>query len=260
MPSVPQMVELTMEEMLVSVSSGSLLLSETDIVWLGVDKTRLSTGKHEEEEAIRLPFSDVTKFTFGRIYNGQQQQPFQSLPPAVHTSPGAVHPELDGYGVSKFTKTDTDSSAGKSYNPPPGTKVFYMSIVTNNEVYKLYPFFENEIQTIITIFTNLTGLEPFRDVDYIKNILVKRLEFTRRHVLRELLKLSNPWIQHSAELGGIMGSLTSMNQPQRIWDMERLFHSCRLEQEVTKEAINVLKVSNELFCCIQLRVDSNLHF
>ncbi|KAI8831241.1 hypothetical protein BC829DRAFT_409797 [Chytridium lagenaria] len=48
-------------------------------------------------------------------------------------------------------------------------------------------------------------------------------------------------LKHSADLTAVIEALTSDNQPQRIVDMERLFHSCRIEIEVTKEAIFLLR-------------------
>jgi hypothetical protein len=61
-----------------------------------------------------------------------------------------------------------------------------------------------------------------------------------------ILQEENPWIENSADLVLVIEALTAENQPQRIVDMERLFHSCRMEREVTKEAMLLLRVRMEM--------------
>ena len=46
--------------------------------------------------------------------------------------------------------------------------------------------------------------------------------------------------------------LTNETMPQSLLEMERLFHSCRLEPEVTKETIHCLKV-RRLSLVVRLR-------
>lgn len=69
------------------------------------------------------------------------------------------------------------------------------------------------------------------------------MDATRQLALRKLLEEHNPWIANPTELDKIVIALTRENKPQKIQDMERLYHSCRLEREVTKETIIFLKVS-----------------
>ena len=144
---------------------------------------------------------------------------------------------------SELSKADEPGKIlGKSAVHPTGPKAFFISIVTPEEIFKLFPLFDDEVYKVVDLIASLTGMDPFRDVDYIKSILVKKLEFTRRHILNSLLQMDKPWIEHSAELQMVLQSLASDSQPQRLWDMERLFHSCRLESEVTREAIVTIRV------------------
>jgi hypothetical protein len=69
------------------------------------------------------------------------------------------------------------------------------------------------------------------------------LTTVRNKVLEELLKEPNPWIENSAALSDVIQELTMEHQPQKVIDLERLFHSCRLEPEVTNETVRLLKVS-----------------
>ena len=76
-----------------------------------------------------------------------------------------------------------------------------------------------------------------------------KLTAARNKVLEELLKESNPWIENSASLSDIIQELTMEHQPQKVIDLERLFHSCRLEPEVTNETVRLLKVV--AFICVE---------
>ena len=69
-----------------------------------------------------------------------------------------------------------------------------------------------------------------------------KLEATRHDALAVLLKQQDPWIDNPTALNSILGALTAEHQPQKIIDMERVYHSCRLEKEVTKECMALLKV------------------
>ncbi|KAJ3160039.1 hypothetical protein HK101_000972 [Irineochytrium annulatum] len=120
-------------------------------------------------------------------------------------------------------------------------KVYHIDIHTSEEVFKFYPLYDDEIHLMINAITSVTNLVPFKEEEFIQHVLCKKLEFTRRQALAYLLEEDHPWIEHSADLVTVIDALTSEGQPQRIVDMERLFHSCRVEIEVTKEAVYLLR-------------------
>ena len=68
-----------------------------------------------------------------------------------------------------------------------------------------------------------------------------KLEATRHEALAVLLRQENPWIDNPTSLSTILSALTVEHAPQKILDMERVYHSCRLEKEVTKETLMILK-------------------
>jgi hypothetical protein len=50
-----------------------------------------------------------------------------------------------------------------------------------------------------------------------------------------------PWVVHSLPLHALIEKLTSESKAQLLVDVERLFHSCRLNKEVTKETLSQLQ-------------------
>ncbi|KAJ3353725.1 hypothetical protein HDU83_006442 [Entophlyctis luteolus] len=86
---------------------------------------------------------------------------------------------------------------------------------------------------------SVTGMMPFKSFEFVQS--TKRVEVTRRQALRQILKEPHPWIENSVDLELIIDALVSESKPQLIVDMERLFHSCKIEYEVAKEATNILR-------------------
>lgn len=68
------------------------------------------------------------------------------------------------------------------------------------------------------------------------------MDAIREFILKQLLQEKSPWIDNPRALDKIIIRLTSEYKPQSMEDLERLYHSCRLEREVTKEALLYLKV------------------
>ena len=64
----------------------------------------------------------------------------------------------------------------------------------------------------------------------------------RQVVLNELIQEENPWIDNSEDLGNLIACLTGEINSNRLSDTERLYHSCRVEPEVTLETVKLLKV------------------
>jgi hypothetical protein len=72
----------------------------------------------------------------------------------------------------------------------------------------------------------------------------------RRDAFSRLSTQSNPWIEHSTDLARVLDNVTSEHEIQTVYEVERLFHSCRIEPEVTKEAISTLKVRFKTYSSI----------
>jgi hypothetical protein len=70
-----------------------------------------------------------------------------------------------------------------------------------------------------------------------------RLEQTRDEIVEQLLKKDRPWIEDFNDLKSVIVDLTRSNKPTSLYQMERLFHSCRREPAVTREAVDLIKVN-----------------
>jgi hypothetical protein len=122
-------------------------------------------------------------------------------------------------------------------------KAYYISLYTRDANYKFYPFYESDMNKLMEIVSSATGLTSFKEGQYVRYTVAKRLTITRNHVLTALIKTrARPWIDHSAELIRVLRRLTQEHEPQAIYDLERLYHSCRLESEVTKETLTHMRV------------------
>ncbi|KAJ3409834.1 hypothetical protein HDV05_004187 [Chytridiales sp. JEL 0842] len=268
-PGVPEKLS---EEIMISQTPGSLLLTRKNLIW-SINKLTQGPGAGggvggggsyilpDASSGFVLPLAGVKKFTWGKVAGGSE-------PVLVHSGGGAnivvtstenvapVGGEKDG-GTGGVADGD-EAGAGKDLGPLPtrkifakkakggmqtssGRKAFYLSVFTKDEVFKFYPFYDNEIHSMVTAFSAVSGLQPFKEELFVQSVLTKKLEFTRRRALSYILEEEEPWIENSADLAVVIDALTAENQPQRIVDIERLFHSCRLEREVTKEAMLLLR-------------------
>ncbi|KAI9136521.1 hypothetical protein BKA69DRAFT_1103644 [Paraphysoderma sedebokerense] len=217
-------VVLDCQETLISSSAGILDMSYNGLTWYGIDRESDTEGILELHKGISIYYPNIVRFSLGRVTDAS------TLP--YTSNKGLNLPVLE----SRIAKTPRDNSNSSS-------KAFYLSIYTNDDVYKFYPFFEEEIYKVVDCISTATGLSPFRESMLVKFILARKLEITRRLVLYSLLQRENPWIEHSGDLIQVIKNLTMEHEPQTVYDMEKLFHSCRLESEVTKEAIYHLRVT-----------------
>jgi len=135
----------------------------------------------------------------------------------------------------------TSESNNKKTNKKDKTLYGYIILNLKQEIFKFYPFKIYEMQLLLTALYSLTGLIPIRQEQQVKSLLMKKLENIRREVLYYLVNQESPWITAANELSDLLFHLTDENKPQRILEIERLYHSCRMESEVTKETIYFLR-------------------
>lgn len=116
---------------------------------------------------------------------------------------------------------------------------FYVALYTASGVYKVYPFSPSEVSEFVEGLALFTGLGPFSHIDHVKSVLSEKLEAARSAILRDLLdEPTSPWIILTPVLHKVIKSLLS---GINVYDMERLYHSCRLNLEVTKESLLTLR-------------------
>ncbi|GBG81208.1 hypothetical protein CBR_g31880 [Chara braunii] len=102
---------------------------------------------------------------------------------------------------------------------------------------------KRDIHSLVSkILFSATGLPPFRADEIIIKLLETEVESRRSDALTKLRGETHPWITSVKELESTMrrivhSSVVSGNWDDTLLDMERLYHSCRLRKEVTKELV-----------------------
>jgi hypothetical protein len=117
--------------------------------------------------------------------------------------------------------------------------VHYLLLHTD-AAFKFFPFYDGEVQELGALLADLTGKPQFDEKAFIQKVISEELVSKRVGIL-QALSAANPddeWvIRDNRELLIVLSKLTAGgNKPQTLFDLERLYHSCRLNKEVTKEA------------------------
>lgn len=115
-------------------------------------------------------------------------------------------------------------------------------IETSSEVFKFFPFMETEAESIVNYLADATKLTPLTITEYQSRIFSKIKSRDRQTALEALCKEPNPWIETTEALTECILSLTKETNDFSFINLERIYHSCRLEKKVTFETISCLKV------------------
>lgn len=68
------------------------------------------------------------------------------------------------------------------------------------------------------------------------------MDQTRQEIIIQLLQQENPWIENYNDLKQVVLNLTNIPRPPSLYELERLFHSCRRERDVARETLDLLRV------------------
>ena len=188
------------------------------------------------ELAIQLPLKMIERFTIGVFHT--EDALVSKVEATTHRLSIDLSISKKGNGAKRNQGANSSFSSTATK-----TKYYYLGVFTKDEVFRFFPFNEDEGQALKTILIKLTGRNTFLEADFVKDVLSKQLIVHRYEVLKVLLLEEAPWVDNSADLSELIASLTSEHYAQDMIDMERLFHSCRMESEVTKEVLSILKVT-----------------
>ncbi|KAI9222649.1 hypothetical protein BC828DRAFT_16320 [Blastocladiella britannica] len=248
MPSQVGTQEQALDETLISCAPGIFELSYNCITWLGLERDA-SPATAAYTPALVLFFPLIKNYSLGRVVDAT------TLPYASHT--------LHTVDLKRREETAM-------------IKAFYINIVTQDQSFRFYPIYDTEIHKVVDMISTATGLLPFKEPQYIRHTVARRLQVTRNAILDHLVERGrigalhvptaagamaggagssaaagaggaaassrSPWIEHSAELIRVLRKLTEEREAQALYDIERLYHSCRIEFEVTKETIHHLRL------------------
>ncbi|KAJ3219516.1 hypothetical protein HK099_004675, partial [Clydaea vesicula] len=204
-----------------STKSGKLIFTHRRLIWIEAHNNQVPSVKKLNEVSFSLSILELTKYIVGNMVEEYSE-----------TKTKKYQPKLNYSRKSKTKETKMTSSLNDNY---------YLIVHHNSEVFKFYPFNFEEIKKIKEIFKYLTNTEPFTEENFIKEVLSQQLQSHRKKILTKLVAEKDPWIFNSYKLNEILDNLTQEHGKQNLFDLERLFHSCRLESEVLKESLPILK-------------------
>ncbi|KAJ3400263.1 hypothetical protein HDU80_007123 [Chytriomyces hyalinus] len=271
-------MERASEEVLTSTSSGSLVITRRELLWspATLDFANPTGFTYNRNNAFRIRHSAISRFSVNKYKPLSGAAGVTIVAPSGESQNAAISDEMiPNYPSPRNGGGGTENAAEKPVvltssgrrmnslaamsadmskllsavynrnNGSSGAKDFQhmhaVVIHTRNGAFKFYPFFDGEVMQIMHALTAVTGMLPFKGSEFVQSVLTKRVEVTRRQALRQLLQEESPWIENSMDLQQIIAALISEVKPQLIVDMERLFHSCKIEGEVTKEATAMLR-------------------
>lgn len=194
------------------------MVTRNRISWFGIPSH--ATPERGLQLAILADGRNIEAYTFGNI--------------------GEVSPDE----ASKSTKRFTDRKISPDQDEKPRTsRDYFFMFQHKHETFKFYPLRRSEVSGLSNAMLKLTQNEPTSENEYVRKALANHLRIHREKILTHMLKEDDPWIRSSKDLSKVVSDLLKEHKPQRLVDIERLYHSCRLEQEVTSEAFGLLKAS-----------------
>ncbi len=192
------------DEILTSVDSGALSLTTVGVTWM--IKAEAADTSHGLDTTLRIPFENIERFSSGEM-------------PARR--------DVDLNQVREESATGSRDYA-----------LYYLSIYYNGQVMKFFPFHESEVHELLLALSDFTHKEPVDEAKFVEGVLEKEQQRLRDAILQHLLAANKDakgtggsWIKHSKALLPLMNDLL-INASMKTVDIERLFHSCRLNKDV----------------------------
>lgn len=197
-----------MQESLNTVSSGTFIVTKSEILWFGIGKDSLSAGKPEVKLAMEISTKDIVRFSVGTVKRlNRRGSPVhrqtgdnvssikntrrnlshlkKSMIDDVNKSPESIVDML--FSDEEEEKGDDDDGGGDGTSGGGGGNFqrkgssakavpsYYMMFQTRSETYRFYPFLEAEIAMLTRSMTMATeGLKPFVEADFVKSVLVSK--------------------------------------------------------------------------------------
>lgn len=234
-------------EILSSKRSGILVFGREALYWAMAPPAGASGSRHRETSEYRVglmvPYDDAELFTVLPLGSSAV------APAGSMTTDAVVDPSR---GLAESDSRGRRSRSGSGAVPPGGALVgggeasdvrFFVALYASSEIYKFFPLLDAEAREVAAFLHRATGRPATPAEAIVRETLAARLEETRVRVLRALVAEENPWIQDNHQLWRVLENLTSeRRREQHPYDMERLYHSCRLSARVTAGTLDALKL------------------
>ncbi|KAL0211899.1 hypothetical protein RCL1_005525 [Eukaryota sp. TZLM3-RCL] len=119
--------------------------------------------------------------------------------------------------------------------------VFFFAFFTEDSVYKFFPFNSSEVKQLSRAISDLLSLEPFESQLFVHSQIKSKLDNQRINLVQQLASHPKWHLTHTIELNKVIDDLINPAKSQSMTLLERIFHSCRYNIEVTKETLSCLK-------------------
>eukprot|EP01047_Picozoa_sp_COSAG01_P026214 COSAG01_NODE_1682_length_9500_cov_7.543666_8_plen_662_part_00 len=161
------------------------------------------------------------------------------------------------FGVQSTSNSNADGSLDieQQSNICQSAWYFYRHTTRDDDIYylrlhlksgvavKMYPFSLTEINSVLSFLQqHATSCVSLSEFEFVEIELERRHAQLQAEVFEQLEAQDDfPWVATTEDLQAVLKNLLSDTKPVSMYDMERLFHSCRLFAGVSIETLAQLK-------------------
>jgi hypothetical protein len=166
---------------LIAIAPGRVVLTKSELMFFGTEVQRYDENKEYNPNtlslAIKLQAKSIKRFTSGKLRDvmnpeeeeeilGKQEDELSRSKTARRQ--GSVAEQIS----QKVRQRRISSFVGFAPKKKKVQAEYYLVVVTDDESFRFFPFNEEEIAPLCGIITEMTGLEPFEEVEFIKIVIV----------------------------------------------------------------------------------------
>lgn len=218
---------------LTSATRGHLIFSAQQILWIPV------SIDNSTEAGLAIKYDRVTHFTGGAM-NAE----------GSGSNGGANGGERERKREDSSNQLKVDSVVVVSSPNSISGEQSYLSIHSHDStpvVYYFFPFTNTEMNELQRMLQDLSGKSATNELKYGQIITDQKVSAQRIYLLQQLLQQNQRtvWISDMDTLTAVLRSLLSITKQRGDesyqFELERLFHSCRLNDEVAVETVTFFR-------------------
>ena len=221
----------------------NLILCRIENIWLQVDPfvNRIYRGALARSE--NLPSEDML---FSNCAGSLQISPSRITWKTSSSEQSGLEGELQKLSsLSEYGTFDAslmvENVVAFTYGVVPVHNAYFLGIATDDDFLSFFPFYDGEIHEVSACLTDITELDPEEEDTYVIRMKMKKIEIRREQILVELHNEGEPWLSDTVSLQHLLNKLLRSNRkPLNMYDLELLYHSCRLNDSVCKETFRRL--------------------
>lgn len=224
------------------VNAAVAKIAHIEDVWLQTESLSVPTGNAAGTSGVAVGkgsvFNSVSK---GNLIFTMEQ---------ILWIPAASQDDYVALGIKYERITQHTGGSIKGEGPSNGTEHHYLSVQAHevsSVVYYFFPFTMNEVSELQKLLQDLCGKGPAHEMKYTQIVTDQKITAQRSHMLRQLRNDPRPnlWIADMDTLTAVIKNLVSVTANRTDvsyqYELERLFHSCRRNDEVAVETISMFR-------------------